>query len=754
MKENREHPATRSPKYTRIASFTLLAAAFFSLTLSPRFLSGDSIEYLYKAVVGSGAFHPHHPVFSPILRAAVILGDKLGFDEARYGVLRAVMLLFSWVGVWATYRFLRFLSFSRIVSSLSSLLVSVSGLYWQFSTQFEAYVPAYAILALSACTVLSTARALNRSGKALSSSVILRFILSCLLLAVATALHQACSLTAPAVGLLLFLSLNRDRKSLDRVLISILYCGVSGLFSVLIYLSGWLISKPGHAFLHWLTEYAHWDGMPWGLASNFSVQGIRYLRLSWLASWINLFPQKFADPLPDKYGGISTVVLIAAGAASLYLVFSTLRGVRRAGHIWWIILWIVPVEIFVLWWTPFLKNFQAFVLLPQVTLVALFFDVVFEGRSHRRRIFRRLPCVLEGVLALLLFVVNFTHLAVPGFKDRLAPEGDLILARPFLREGDVFVLEWPHHRMMSALFSFKNVYRFFEMNKNCYPDWKSNPSSSGERMVFHHSSLFLNELQLARNNAKYEDVWTRSLENLELAAGGFERLRGMVITNRNELLLAVFGVDQALPMSYGQVLNRIAILAEDAPGNVHTGIADVMLSRIPIEERTRNIRALRDEAIKRGYIPEVLDLSFVGPGGKPLWNKGIDTDRIELEKNSIKAHNSGRDPVLWRPFSKPRGLFLYSHITIIASIRPVDGEKQETIFQIFFQYENEGISQTRSVIIPWIADGKLHEKTVNLWKKPFFTKKRNVIGIRVDPGDLPDSDIIIRKISFHSGGDP
>jgi hypothetical protein len=577
----------------KIAYFSLILS-FFLIIFSPRVLSGDSSFYIYKAVMNEDLVHPHHLAYSLVLRCGIVLGKSIGLEESPYLVLRATMILFSWLGLWATYRFLRFLSLQRITAALGTLLVSVSGLYWQFSTQIESYIPAYSILTLSACLVLAAGRDLARkkiltglTGKPYSIlfSPSLRLVASAVLLASASAMHQACALAAPAFGLLLFIVMKGKNPipTSNRIITSVCFCFLAGLLSLGMYLIGWIYSSPEETFSTWLTSYAHWRGMPWGLWSNFSPNGLRQLRLSWLGSWFNITPFKFASPLPGVYATPAIYCLLSGLCLSIFLVVCSLRRVAISIHIWWILLWIIPMEIFTLWWTPFLKNFQIFSLLPQITILTLGSEMLVQKLKQGKGIspkIRSLPVICLAFLCFAVFGVNVKYLVLPGLKNRLAPEEDLLLVRPFLKKGDLCVMEWPCNNLMKSLLSFHNVYRIEDMMEPArFPDWKGNPEEAKKVIAVHRSSIFLSKIALNRTGKTYEDVWSKFLNNLYMAAGGRNRIHGTFVPSEDSLLLVIFGIDPDLPLPGREVLMKIAEYSETAPPETPREMKEIIINK-------------------------------------------------------------------------------------------------------------------------------------------------------------------------------
>lgn len=719
------------------------------LPLSPKMLSGDSSEYLRSAITGENLVHPHHLTYSLLLRGLVKIGDVAGLGGVPYWSLRLGMLLIGMIGIWATFGALRALRIRNTIAASCSAIVAFSGLYWQFTSQFEAYVPAYVALVLASWA--TAAQATRIAGGASRFGI----LLPAGLLAFATTLHQVCALAAPAIALLFWVQWRRDSRNRTGLAYAVILLVLAGAISLGAYIAGWWFSRPGVSFGFWMTKYAHWSGMPWGLASNFSVLGVKQLVLSWGATWLNLEPHEFYRGVPPSNG----IWLAAVGAMvgfTLLLLLAKSRRVLLASNAWWIVLWLLPMELFTLWWTPFLKNFQAPALFPQIAILAVSLELIASGqlpwlRNTASRLARASAIGIALTVLAVVLTVNGAKLAVGGLKDRLSPEGSLLLIKTQLRPGDILITEWPDYNMARALIGFENAHPVaIVQQKNLLPDWHD-PSNRGRHVFVGAGTVFLTNTELDRSGRKYEMVWGKLFEDLVRSAGGREKLRASILTNGNELLGIAFGVDDTLPMNLTQACLQIASLSEFRSLEAYGEIDEFFLSKVPPEE----LKAEHRKAIAAAP-PAVpyLAIPMLNADGKPAWNGIFDTDSVTPDNGALRMHSRGTDPVIWRALSPPQDMSAYSVLQIDASFDTSAAKASnpdDFHIQVFFDYENEPLSELKSVRATWPTDGSRATQTIDLTRQSFWRRPRRIEGLRVDIGAIPNSTVRLFELSFATG---
>lgn len=731
------------PQPSALARAILVLALLLPIA-SPRILSGDSAFYILPAVTGTELIHPHHLAYNLVLRLFFLLGRGLGLGSLPYVSLRTGMLAISILSLVATNSFFRLLRLSPLVAALATLLISASGLFWQFSTEIEAYIPAYGVLALAAVFCLKACQVPITNGRRNRLMHLALFGAASFTAAVATTLHQAAALAVPALATIILVESSRNRWFKACAMFM-----VTGLLSLGFYVIGWRLSAPGIGFVTWMTKYAHWANMPWGLRSNFSPGGVYQLVGSWAASWINVTPDQFYRGVPSAYMRPAIALLALFVACFAVLALSGLWGGRSSKRAIWIAVWILPLEIFILWWTPFLKNFQALTLLPQVSALALAVSTVAEsiGASSFRR-FRKLPGLAFGAFVALVVAANFHYLILPGTRDRLAPEGDLLILKQYARANDLFIIEWPGSMNMRSLLAHPKAKALIEITAASgvdVPDWKTDPGQRRTRVIIHRSSIFPDPVVFDRGGTTYGALWTPVMDRIVSAAGGISNLRGQTIVLQNGLAGIILGVAPDLELPAGEVFGRVAQSSEETGFSYAPQAADLWMRYAPPSA----VRSIPSVPLPPSR------LAFVTTDNRPLWSAGIDTDRLNVTSESLSGHSRGADPIVWTSFVPPRDFSQYTQLRVDAVVKPTSAgvvpPPDSCNLMLFFTYEDAPqVSESRAITIPWPVDGLRHSQTVDLSKSRFFGRPRRLIGLRVDPGSLPSSTFAIYAIEFSS----
>jgi hypothetical protein len=730
------------------AAAAVLALNLLLLILSPKILSGDSSVYLRSAVMATDLVHPHHLSYNLLLLLFRKSGDVLGLAAVPFESLRAGMLVVSWVGIAALYGFLRRIGIGEWIAVTCAGAAGLSGLYWQFATQFEAYVPAFAALAVAAYVAVPPATGSRLSFRG-------RFGFAALAFAIATTLHQACAITVLGFALLFQQVVMGARRVswTGRAMLASTFAATAGLISLTFYIIGWLCSAPGMGFRLWLTKYAHWEGMPWGLMSNFSADGVKQLIRSWGSSWLNLTPAEFYFGIPPR----QVIWLLPIAGLLLCSGIVCAAAARRNGsmgaHLWWCLVWLMPLEVFILWWTPFLKNFQAIALLPEITIIAIGLHIVARWLTERGTAWGNRAVIAVGVLFwLYVGAINFRKLIVPGLAASTAPAGDLLLTYQMIRPEDKLVLEWPQSNLYPSLFRAGNSVMFSETVErgDVYPNWKSGATG---RMIFHRGCVFYPEIGLQRSRRTYEQLWYPVLKNLFAAAGSREALRGNVSADRDGLLLVAFGTDGGLPLTYDQMMQAIVAQTLAPPSYSHRNVAAFFEAQLSPMYRQR-AQQQQQVAVEQGKLQPVFAVPFVEESGKALWHAEQQIDKFDATSSELHVHTTGTDAFIWMDFAHPTDLSMYSMLSCEASItsgaRSGERDRSEYHLQVFFRYVGGGLSEDYSVMVPLSPDGQRHEYRMDLWAHPFFKVSRKLVGLRVDTSGVADADVRLYSLAFRT----
>lgn len=412
------------PNTHLIAAIGLGVTTLAVLLSMPSFQqTGDSVAYAISVKTGEQLFHPHHLLFSPIVRVFYLV---LGSVTSATAVAAAQVHNAIWaaLGVAGMYRIGQKLSGSLSVGiGAAGLLLAAQG-YLRYASQVEVYVPATACLVLLVAALVERWPELPDPGWDWGISM---------LLAMSVLYHQTNVLFC--IPLAVFFLWGGQPASIVRFMRTIgLAGGVVLAIYVVVYLAGDdPVSISG--FADFCLRYAATE-RPWGNWSNYSAAGATSLFGAQLWDWILISSLEWTG-------------LVAAFAAVLSVagLWNGIRAVRLGpeGRMRALaIAWLITYYAFFLWWQPGQPEFYVVTLVPLVVLLTTTLtDLPAFGKHAAVRSLAGLVLATVSIGVLLPYHVRgamlpahrtpsrFYHLAA-GYAA-IAPEGCLLLANRPLR---------------------------------------------------------------------------------------------------------------------------------------------------------------------------------------------------------------------------------------------------------------------------------------------------------------------------------
>lgn len=404
-------------------------AAVVALLLSLRAAeqSPDALDYALAARSGAGLFHPHHLLFSPLVRGVLALLAPLGRggDAILAGQLHNV----GWaVAALLALRalLLRAVVPAQLASGAALGLLFTRG-FWVYATQVEVYLPALGCLALATWLVTRDGAARPGPGTTLAAG---------LLFALAVLYHQTSVLFAAPLAVYCVAARGRAGWRVAGTITAL-----AGALALAAYVAAWLAvvghgARTAAGFARWALRYALQPVPAWGSFAHAGATGLAALLRSQAAN---------VAGVPDRF---APVVVPLFGAALAVLAAWHLRAAARSRHArplrLFALAWLFVHLAFFLWWLPTDTDFFVVSLLPLMILVALAAADLAELLTAPGRVaLGAIGAVALAILALgnLLATVAPLHAsrgpdyAAAARLDAAAPSGCAIGTRFGVREN-------------------------------------------------------------------------------------------------------------------------------------------------------------------------------------------------------------------------------------------------------------------------------------------------------------------------------
>ena len=386
-----------------IVAFVLL----FALRASEQ--TADSLDYAQAARTGRGMFHPHHLLFTPLVRLSGLILALLSpsSDPIVGGQIHNIL--------WALIVLVSIQVIAReILGTDAGALLTALGLlmcrgFWLYATEIEAYIPAMGCLALIAVLLA------RRRERPLA---LRHHLLLAALLAMAVLYHQGSIIFCVPLAWYLMAGGRKDRRGLVLIFALAGLAVLTGYVAAFRYSDARECAAAGlgieaetgvRGFVRFCLTYAYHPSPGWGTWRNLGLLGAGRVVHSQLRD-ITTFPWSWR------------FVAIPGFALSLALVFAWnvmrfLRERTREVFRGFLLIWLATFHAFYLWWFPGEKEFFIIPLAPLVLLLGLFVKDRLESRGPspgRRRIL--LAAALSGIV--LLGVSNAGTTILPYHRSR------------------------------------------------------------------------------------------------------------------------------------------------------------------------------------------------------------------------------------------------------------------------------------------------------------------------------------------------
>ncbi len=336
------------------SALPVVAVAVAALLLSLRAAeqSPDALDYALAARSGVGLFHPHHLLFSPLVRGVLAL--LAPFGRGGDAILAGQLHNIAWavVALLALRALLRRATGSARLADGAALGLLFTRGFWVYATQVEVYLPALGCLALVTWLVARDGAARPGPGETLAAG---------LLFTLAVLYHQTSVLFAAPLAVFCVAA---RRRAGWRVAATI--TATAGALALIAYAGAWLAASRGQAgpgFARWVLGYALEPVPAWGSFAHVGTTGLAALLRSQAANVAGV-PDRFAPVVVPLFGA----GLVALAAWHLYAVA---RGAGARPLRLFALVWLVVHLAFFLWWLPTDTDFFVVSLLPLVILAAL-----------------------------------------------------------------------------------------------------------------------------------------------------------------------------------------------------------------------------------------------------------------------------------------------------------------------------------------------------------------------------------------------
>ncbi len=347
--------AIRARSRSRLPTAAAAAAvAALLLALRAAEQSPDALDYALAARSGVDLFHPHHLLFSPLVRAVLAL--LAPFGRGADAILAGQLHNVAWaVAALLALRslLLRATARGQLANGAALMLLFTRG-FWVYATQVEVYLPALGCLAVVTWLIARDGAA--RPGRRTTLAAGLLFGLAVLY-------HQTAVLfAAPLAALCVAMGGRAGWRTAAAI------TATAGALALAAYAGAWLSLDDGGGrtaagFARWALGYALQPVPAWGTFAHAGPAGLAALLHSQASN---------VAAVPD---GIAPVAAPLTGAALALLAAWHLRAValrRRARPLrLFALVWLGTHFAFFLWWLPTDTDFFVVSLLPLFILAAL-----------------------------------------------------------------------------------------------------------------------------------------------------------------------------------------------------------------------------------------------------------------------------------------------------------------------------------------------------------------------------------------------
>jgi hypothetical protein len=395
------------------AALCALTCAVLAVTRAAT-LTPDDLLYARSAVSGIGVFHPHHLLWTPLVRALWSGLHALGFAADATVASQIAGVIAAGVTVAAVYVVAERMLGSSIAACGAALALLVARGFWLFSTQAPSYLPSIAGLALLAVALV------RRDGPGLAR----RVVAPALALVAAILFHQ--STVVIVIPLVVFLLASEGRRGLASALAIVLPAAA-------IVLAAYAAAYAWTDARQIVTELR--GTRPSGLGGFVQfVQAYRYHPYPFWGTWANLAPAGLARAVRSQVWNLvgypagmiaplSRGAFAVAGAAlAALLLADSLRRlgdpVARPARLF-LLAWLLTVWTYVTWVAPAAIEYYLAPLVPLILLAAMSLDRVWRslGSAGRSRLAFAFAALAAAVATLNLAAVWPEHRSKGVFHE-------------------------------------------------------------------------------------------------------------------------------------------------------------------------------------------------------------------------------------------------------------------------------------------------------------------------------------------------
>jgi hypothetical protein len=325
--------------------------------------TGDSLTYAISVQTGEQLFHPHHLLFSPIVRIFYLALSAVAPSADAILAGQVHNALWAAAGVVGMYWVVLRLSGSTPIGiGAAGMLLGAQG-YLKYSSQVEVYVAA------TACLILLVALLVEKWPEPSEPS---RDWIVSLLLGASVLYHQTNVLFCLPLAVF-FLWSGRSAGIVRSVRI----IGLAGGGVLAIYVAAYYFTKDSphslFGFIDFCMRYAVTE-RPWGSWEHYGSRGVTALFRSQLWDWL-LVPASWQSRAVGAFAG-------TLGATVLWNAIRAF-GLGRSGRLRaLLIVWLITFYGFFLWWQPGQREFYVITLVP---VLLLFFTTLIDLPLFNKR---------------------------------------------------------------------------------------------------------------------------------------------------------------------------------------------------------------------------------------------------------------------------------------------------------------------------------------------------------------------------------
>jgi hypothetical protein len=390
------------PIHTALALFLVIATFLLLFTTKSAQQIQDSLFYAYSAKTGLELFHPHHLIYTPMIRLFSQLLSSLYnlYDVIFAGQLHNILL--ATIAILSFFLILNHVADYTFLGLLGAIFFLVTRGFWVLSTQITMYVPVTGCLALLAAILIICRNNLLTFGKVVIIAVFF---------ALAILYHQTNVLFSIPLGYYLIATQGKRHWKVVLAIITsagLIVLSVYGLVFLAIK-GSWSLDEFIRFCLYYTQEIClggqcRYRPSNWGTLHNFGAAGIRSFLDSVLWNF-TILPKSLAS----LFRFITAFSLIMLYAWHIRQIIN--HALHEKVRIF-LLVWMTVYALFNFWWGPYYPHPFVVVLFPALLLTFLVLKDLMDKlpNSHITKI--ALPAAVT-VTVLIIMTRNFYTEVLP-----------------------------------------------------------------------------------------------------------------------------------------------------------------------------------------------------------------------------------------------------------------------------------------------------------------------------------------------------